>query len=241
MTSGAVINDRICVAVTNYDFSDNADGLYAALSPHLHTILIDASSPAPPSSPHIAIPNTYYPGLWNAAVQYAADHGFEWLMFVASDVQIGEVERLCRLAVDAIQNESIGIYTPSLTPESRFAFTQVANAGTGRMRECGICEGFFFLARLQILIRHHPIPPTNRYGWNVDIVCSREAYVQGKGVVVDDRIAIFHPERRPEHRIDDETARRQGMEFCGHRALAFAALVSARLGGGIKPVVTGEE
>jgi hypothetical protein len=93
---------------------------------------------------------------------------------------------------------------------------------------------------LQILIRNHPIPPANRYGWNADIVCSREAYVRGKGVVVDDRIAILHPERRIELRIDEETAHRQGLQMCGHRALAFSALVSARLEDGIKPVVNRE-
>jgi hypothetical protein len=67
VSSGADINDRICLAVTNQDLSGNADALCAAFSPHLHAILIDASSPAPPHSPHIAIPNTYYPGLWSAA------------------------------------------------------------------------------------------------------------------------------------------------------------------------------
>ena len=201
-----MLSDKICVAVANYDFSDNADFISEKFGQHFPTVLIDASSPVPPKTPHLSIANTYYPGLWNAAVAHALDNGFEWLMFVASDLQLGDIDALCRHAVEATGYDQIGLYTPSVTPDSRCAFKCMFNRTTAGMRECGVAEGFFFLIRTSILKALYPLGPDRVYGWNVDVTTCREVYRQERIVVADDRIMIHHPDRRPDHVIDDDAA-----------------------------------
>jgi predicted SAM-dependent methyltransferase len=200
---------NICVAITNYDFSDNADALYRYFSSEFPTILIDASSPMPPSCEHLSIENTYYPGLWNSAVKYAKDHQFEWLLFIASDVLIENTKRLCENAREASSYDSIGIYSPSVSPDSRCAFKTLFNRATSVIRECGVHEGFIFMARTDILSTLYPLGPERKFGWGVDVACSLEANRREKLVVVDDRVMVFHPKSKAEHAISVQSALRE--------------------------------
>ena len=205
----------ICVVIANYDFSDNADHLKREFSDYIPTIIIDASSPKPPKSVDFTVANTYYPGLWNAAVSYASssETGCDWLMFVASDLQIPDVGLLCSRAIEAIKMKTIGIYTPSLTLDSRLSFLDCFNAGTASIREVQLVEGFFFLTRVRILKSLYPIPMTNKYGWGIDVAACYAAYKMGYTVVVDDGVEIFHPKRI--HDIDETQAGNMHNEYVG--------------------------
>lgn len=203
----------ICAAITNYDFSENADLLKKEFSAHLSTILIDSSSPTPPSSVDLKIDNTYYPGLWNASVKYANENNFEWLMFVASDLQIPNVSLLCTKALEATKEDSIGVYSPSLQIGSRLSFKDCFNGATNALREVGAVEGFFFLARLCILKNIYPVPLENKYGYLVDVATCYMAHDMGYKVVVDDSVTIFHPVRLSKHSIDVLKAWEIGSEY----------------------------
>jgi hypothetical protein len=207
------LRDDILVAVTNYDFSDNADRLKKTFSKNFQTILIDSNSPVPAKTADLIIENTYYPGLWNAAVRIAIENKFKWLMFVASDLQITNVDLLCRLASDAVGNARIGIWTPSLRKDSRTSFIALFNKGTNAIRECGIAEGFFFLSRVDLLATLYPISAKNTSGWGVDVASSYRAFRKHLMTVVDDRIEIYHPAALEKHAIDVAKAEKDWQEY----------------------------
>ena len=204
---------NVCVAITNYDFSENAESLKHSFAPFFPTILIDSDSPQPPETTDISITNSFYPGLWNAAVNHAILNKFEWLMFIASDVQISDAMQVCNRIANAIEQDWIGIYLPSLTNDSRAAFKACINQNSDQLREVFLVEGFCFLARTSILKVLYPIPTTNQYGWGVDIAACYEAYQQKYSVVVDDQVVIHHPEKNPSHSINDELAFQQLIEY----------------------------
>jgi SAM-dependent methyltransferase len=195
-----MLSNEICVAITNYDFSENADGLKEQFSAYFPTILIDSSSPVPPRGTDLHIENTYYPGLWNAAVNYAIQQKFKWLMFVASDLQIPDIKTLCHHALEASEIEAIGVYSPSVARGSRLAYPQCYNRASAVIRESGLVEGFFFLARVALLQEGWPSLRENRYGWGIDLTTCFTAYRRNYHVVVDDRVEIYHPPQS--HAID---------------------------------------
>ena len=210
-----MLANKVCIAITNYDFSINADKLKESFSPYYPTILIDSSSPTPPANTDLSITNNFYPGLWNASVYYAISKQFDWLMFLASDVQISDTKSICNRIATAIQKEWVGIYLPSLTANSRASFKACINQGSDQLREVFLVEGFCFLARTSILKALYPIPTSNTYGWGVDIASCYEAYRQHYSVVVDDQVMIYHPEKNTAHVINDELAYRQSMDYLG--------------------------
>ena len=213
--------NSVCIAITNYDFSINADKLKESFSAYYPTLLIDSSSPNPPEHTDLSIANHFYPGLWNAAVNHAINQQYEWLLFIASDVQIADAKAICGRIKMAIQKEWVGIYLPSLTSNSRAAFKACINQGSDQLREVFLVEGFCFLARTSILKALYPIPASNVYGWGVDIASCYEAYRQQYSVVVDDQVMIYHPEKNAAHSIDDGLAYRQSMEYLGPERISW--------------------
>ena len=207
------LSKEICVCVTNYDFSENATELKKQFGTFFHTILIDSSSPSLPEDVDIVIANSYYPGLWNSAVHYAITNNFKYLMFVASDLQINNVKMLCEFSNEATQYQQIGVYSSSISPNSRVAFPALINSPTSHIRETGVMEGFFFLARVEILKSIYPISPKFKYGWGIDILTCHKAYEFNYIVVVDDRVEIFHPASKPDHAIDPNEATIESASF----------------------------
>lgn len=209
------LSEEICVVITNYEFSENADSLKERFGEFFPTILIDSSSPIPPVSADVTIPNFYYPGLWNGAVAYALSMGYKWLIFVASDLDIQNVQLLCEKAREASLMPNIGVYSPSLTPNSRTSFPNLINNGSRALVECGVVEGFFFMSRTSILKEIYPIGEENRAGWGVDIKTCYQAYQQKCLVAVDHRIQIYHPAQLEHHQIDAVRAGLAAIKYIG--------------------------
>jgi hypothetical protein len=170
----------------------------------------------------VVIPNDYYPGLWNTAVRTAGENRFKWMMFIASDVQIDDVNAVCRRAVEAIGIPRVGVWTPSLHPDSRTEFRACINKGAQALRECGLIEGFFFLARVDLLACVYPIEKENLYGWGADVALNYHAYADGLGSFVDDRVTIFHPASRVDHQIDNAIALQLAYSSFGSGIFAWA-------------------
>jgi SAM-dependent methyltransferase len=216
------LSNDVCVAITNYDFSENARLLKDQFSTLFHTVLIDASSPQPPSNTDISIPNSYYPGLWNSAYEYSKEKEFKWLLFIASDVQIEDAQKLSLYIQQVIDREEIGAYSPSLRRDSRTSFGNLINKNTSKLREVGVIEGFFFLARLEILSCIYPIDQSNKSGWGVDVKTCKIAYDLNKIVIVDDRIEIYHPSSKLEHKINTEAATHEALNYMGEETFNWA-------------------
>jgi SAM-dependent methyltransferase len=135
-------------------------------------------------------------------------------MFVASDVQINNVKQLCEYANEATKYENIGVYTPSVSSKSRTAYPILNNRTSSYIRECGVVEGFFFMANTEILKTIFPL--TNfKYGWAVDVLTCDKAYELNRICVVDDRIEIFHPTSKTAHSIDAKKAEEEWVKLIG--------------------------
>lgn len=210
-----MLSAEILVVIGNYEFSKNADHLKNEFKQHFYTLLIDSNSPHKPEAVDINIPNTYYPGLWNAAVEIAIEYKFKWLMFVASDVEISNVKLLCERAREVIDIEDIGSYSPSLTADSRTSFSDCINMPLAAIREVGVIEGFFFMTKVEILRELYPLPLENIFGWGVDIATSYCTYKNNQYVVIDDGVEIFHPKRLEEHSINESQAAQLSSEYLG--------------------------
>jgi len=210
-----MLSNEILVVIGNYEFSKNADQLKNEFKQYFYTLLIDSNSPHKPEAVDVVIPNTYYPGLWNAAVEIAIEYKFKWLMFIASDVEISSVRLLCERANEAIGIEEIGSYSPSLTAGSRTSFPDCINMPLAAIREVRIIEGFFFMTRVEILRQLYPLPPENIFGWGVDIATCYRTYQHNQYVVIDDRVEIFHPKQLAEHSIDNSQAAQMSSQYLG--------------------------
>lgn len=150
--------------------------------------------------------------MWNEAVKLALEKKKQWLLFIASDIQIADVKLLASRIKMVLVNNKIGVYTPSLRYDSRIAFDYCYNRDTGRVRECYLCEGFFFLARTEILAKLYPVDTQdNYYGWGIDIMTAFHAYQTELKVVVDDQVEIYHPSSS--HPISIEQAYQQSVKY----------------------------
>jgi hypothetical protein len=223
------LSPDVLVVIANYDFSSNADLLKDRFGMHFKTISIDSSSPTPPRNVDFIIPNKYYPGLWNAAVKEAISNGYQWLMFVASDLQIRDVDLLCGFAAEAINLNEIGVWAPSVSSGSRVAFPILLNRASSGIRESGVVEGFFFLTRTKILKSIYPIPDEFRYGWAVDVLTCHKSYQADLLCVVDDRVQIYHPQSKSEHQIDANAANSEWPKFIRPEVLQQSNLRQKRL------------
>ena len=214
---------QLLVTVVNYDFERNAELLLRVFRRSFPTLLIDADSPRPPRGTDISIPNTYYPGLWNEAVHQAINGNYEWLLFIASDVQLRNPKQLEPCINEACTNESIGVWTPSVHRASRCASKLVFTRNSGGLRQCSYAEGFCFMARTNILKQQHPLPSWNKSGWGVDVVTSWLATEAGYKVCVDDRPLVYHPRARHRHRIERDPAYDDLTRYCAEFGLDEAA------------------
>ncbi|CAK6701811.1 hypothetical protein IFHNHDMJ_03233 [Synechococcus sp. CBW1107] len=204
--------ESILVAITNYDFNQNAEALKGFFEKHFPTILIDSSSPTKPESADIVIPNNYYPGLWNRATQEALEGGYQWLLFIASDVQVLDANMLVHCIREVTERDDIAVWTPSMRRDSRFYYQSCAHQPTSGMRQCAVAEGFCFLAKTTALNQVYPVSQQIRYGWGIDRALSFCAQSIGH-VVVDDRVQIFHPQSKENHSIDLKAADAEGMNY----------------------------
>ena len=220
----------LLAVVTNYAFSAEADFLKAELEKFVDTLLIDNSSPVAPQTADITITNDYYTGLWNAAVNAAKARQKKWLLFVAADVQIDNVELLVARLEQVVSDASIGLYTPAVRSGSRLAYPACYQRPNGRLRECYVCEGFFFFVRIEIAEELYPVDrKLNRYGWGIDVLTAYFTYLRGYRAVVDDAVTIFHPAAVHDIPVDEaESELQRYLDPCVWNFLRWTKLQIAR-------------
>jgi hypothetical protein len=137
------------------------------------------------------LPNVYYGGLWNAAVEACgdlADH--DVLYFICSDVAVPDAGLAIERARRAFADARIGVYGASATGTS---FPTMRNRGTGGLRDLPFVDGFCFAARLFLLRAMAPIDTrVNALGWGIDVHLSLSAHIAGLRCVIDDGVEVGH-------------------------------------------------
>ena len=202
----------ILVVVASDDFNANAWRLKHFFADSFPTLLIDSTSPIPPAEVDLVVANQGYRGLWNAAVQQALERQHDWLFFIASDVRLLWVEGMKEIMSAISGDPRIALWTPSLAPESRHSHPSCVHRPGGILRVCGAAEGCCFMVRTAVVRSLHPVPDTNRFGYGIDMATAVRARGLGEAVV-DDRVTIFHPASKPEHRIDEPLVDQLGKAY----------------------------
>jgi len=207
--------NKVLVAVTSFDYTDNADKLKTFFSSAYDTIIIHSNNLNEcPKTVDYIIPNNYYTGLWNKSIQKTIEGDYEWLLFVASDVSIlnQEIQSLSELINSITQDNNIGVYTFSVDPKSRRTYNELFNQQTKTIRDTSKIEGFCFLCRTSILRKMYPIDySANQYGWGLDWGMIEIAKRNKLRTVVDDRVIVYHP--RSLYPINEKIALKQMMAF----------------------------
>lgn len=202
----------VLVSIANYNFSANADFLKKNFSIFFDTLLIDSSSETKPDLVDFVILNEFYSGLWNKSVDLAINNNSDWLFFVASDVEIKDFNNTCQRIDFVMKDDTIGVWSPSVTENSRCSFNFMFNQKSQAMRNVPYVEGFCFLCRTCLLKLMYPTPiDQNIYGWTLDILMCNIAKFNNYQVVVDDSVCIFHPKSK--FVIDNAKALQDGKAY----------------------------
>lgn len=207
----------IFISIANYNFNDNAEKLKKIFSTKFDTILIDSSSDTQPKTTDVVICNKFYPGLWNESVRLSIEENYEWLFFIASDVNFiyPEIDEIHNIVCNIIDDPTIGVYSPSIDKKSRCSFKQNFCQHSKNIRTVDFVEGFIFLARTSILKCIYPVDYTfNKYGWSLDVIMSDVGRYMNFKTVIDDRICVYHPQTKI--RIDSVLALKQGLNHRKH-------------------------
>jgi len=185
-------NKRILCTIVNYDRNENARKLRNSFSGYFSTIVIDSGSPVKDPS-FINLPNVYYSGLYNYAYNTALTNGYQFLLFICSDVifEEPEVKKMidCLTTIDL---DKVGIYSPSSSGRSHYQCKKTNSSG---LRSVDFAEGFMFLANMELLKIISLIDTEkNLFGWGIDVIQGYYAKTMKLLCLIDDRVSVFHPE-----------------------------------------------
>jgi len=233
-----MLEAKIVCVVANYGFAENASRLKAEMSKSFLTYLIDSSSPVTPTGTDVVIPNNYYPGLLKAAIKIAESGDFEWLLFIASDVEIPDPVNFQMRVLEVICDSKIGVYSPTVTASSRTAYHLLVNQPTGSLREVGMVEGFIFLTQVKLLDCLSVPLEKSKFGWAFDLFLCYNAYVNNKVVIADDRNIVYHPKSKSP--IHEELAMKEALELIPKHVFEWKRSTQAisRLPRGVKKALT---
>jgi hypothetical protein len=185
-----ILPRRIFCAIVNHNYNENSSKLYNTLVNYFDTVIFDSGSTNPPRE-SVKLPNIYYSGLLNAAYEVSSKNGYDFLLFICSDVMI-EPEEAAKLyqRLSGLDFDKIALYSPSSTGgDHSFCRRQTAD----ELRTVPFVEGFMFLCDLKILGNFCPInTQENLYGWGLDIAKGYYARKSNKLSVIDDNVLVQH-------------------------------------------------
>lgn len=184
--------NRILCAIVNHNHNENAKKLRALFSTTFETVVFDSGSKIKEPD-FINLPNIYYSGLYNQAYNWAIDKGFDYLLFMCSDVEIEEEEANKMIRNLSTMNlDHIGVYSPASHGRSHYQCKKKNQQG---LRVVDFVEGFMFLANIKLLKEFSPLSPDkNILGWGIDVVKGYYARKLNLLCVIDDEVTIYHPE-----------------------------------------------
>lgn len=190
-------NSDILFAILNYKEKENSERLYQMISPYFPCRILDADSGQRPESFNgdtIYLPNIYFGGLLNRAIELAQCGNFTYLFFICSDVCI-EQEEFLKLKDILLQEDfrNIAVYCPSHCSSSYTFVHWAYNEGTNKKRVVPCVEAMISMWHMDVFNKLYPCAD-NKYGWGMDICASYYAKALKQKIVIDDRVQIFHPQ-----------------------------------------------
>lgn len=186
----------ILFTILNYKEKENSEKLYKLISPYFLCRILDAESGERPSSfdgDTIYLPNIFFGGLLNKAIELAQRSQVSFLFFICSDVCIGE-ENFMRLKDILLREDfsDVAIYAPSHQMES-YTFVQWAyHQSSDKKRRVPCVEAMVSMLHCDIFNKLYPCAE-NKFGWGIDICAAYYAKSLHKEILVDDRVQLYHP------------------------------------------------
>jgi hypothetical protein len=183
---------RVLVTIVNHNLNDEAINLKNIFSEQFDTIIIDSGSKEQLPDFDIKLNNVGYSGLFNAASEVMLHRGYDWLLFICSDVVLkkSDVEKI-KIAVETLPDD-IGVYSPSSTGQSH---RHCKNQKTGSLRDVVFVEGFMFAASKKIIERIYPVnTEINKLGHGLDAYKGFLCITNNLRCVIDDNITVYHQE-----------------------------------------------
>ncbi|MBI5330553.1 MAG: hypothetical protein HZB71_08075 [Betaproteobacteria bacterium] len=185
---------RLRVVVINHGLPGPTRDLKGQFSPLAETLALDSGSTLSEDEQAVfdrLLPNVYYSGLVNAAVEQCADLADQDVLFLTcSDVRFDAPDQVLRRAREAFTGNTVGVWAPA---SSGTNFPSIRNAHSGGLREVAFLDGFCLAARLAHWRALAPVDVSvNRLGWGLDIHLAYQARRAGQRVTVDDRVQMHH-------------------------------------------------
>ncbi len=207
------------VAVFNHNCNYNAIKLTKKFRKFTKTYLLDSGShfenEEDKSQFDKILPNVFYCGMLNDIVKHF-DSSTNAIMFVASDVEVDDPEKLLERANEAFLNPKIGVYAPSVNKEGS-NHPQMRNKNSNSLRDALFVDGFCFAARGELLNKIFPIDlKLNKIGWGVDVYLAYMAIKSKMICVVDDQVNVEHyvgPNNHPNPEIFINEAKTQRIRW----------------------------
>ena len=227
------------ITVVNHEHNAEAVALSGRLAPFGDVVSIDSGSKLEDhliDAFDLKLPNVYYTGLLNVAVEQAVERGHDELLFICSDVSISDCDFLVAKAREALADDEVGCFAPCVPGSPHL---QMRPRGSGSMREVAFVEGMCFAARIGLLRKFCPVDTkVNLYGYGLDVVLGYHAMKENMKSVVDDRVRVHHP-RETGYDTESATAHQnrwlaaQGREVLRFNRLTRMDFFQTRLGFGL--------
>lgn len=183
---------RVLVTIVNHNLNDEAINLKNLFSEQFDTVIIDSGSNVQPEEFDIKLPNVGYSGLFNAACETMLKGGYDWLLFICSDVVLKKSDVLkIKMAVETLPND-VGVYSPSSSGQSH---KHCKNLKTNGLRDVVFVEGFMFAAAKKIIEQIYPVNvEVNKLGHGLDAYKGFLCLQNNLRCVIDDTINVYHRE-----------------------------------------------
>ncbi len=188
--------NNILFCIFNYKDNENAEFLYRAISPAFRCQIIDCDSGVRPNlfgGDTVCLPNVFYGGMLDTAVDLAREGKYEYMFLITSDVRITQ-ENIAKL-LHILQTEDfcrVGVYSPSHQTDSYTNPLQGYCQHTGKRRRVPFVEGMMSMYKCEIYEKTYPCK-NNPHGWGPDVVACFFANQWKLRCEIDDRVQIFHP------------------------------------------------
>ncbi len=186
----------ILFCIFNYKDNENAEFLYRVISPTFRCRIIDCDSGVRPNlfdGDTVCLPNVFYGGMLDTAVDLAREGDYEYMFLITSDVRItkGNIDKLLYI----LQTEDfsrVGVYSPSHQADSYTNPLQGYCQHTNKRRRVPFVEGMMSMYKREIYEKTYPCKH-NPHGWGPDVVACFFANQWNLRCEIDDRVQIYHP------------------------------------------------
>ena len=186
------MSKKILTTIVNHNYNAEAVNLKCISSETFDTIIIDSGSEYPPEYFDIKLPNVGYSGLFNQAVKETLEKGYDWLLFICSDVVLkkSDFEKMKNYINELPEN--VGVYSPASSGQSH---KHCKPQKTDTIRDVAFVEGFMFAARKEILEKIYPVNvDINKLGHGLDAYKGYLCLKNNMRCVIDDRLTVYHRE-----------------------------------------------